>query len=102
MSEFYTFKTGDNKFQFTVKAEFLKKCENPTTVSIHDLLTVHKLNQYLHNTSGPAITRLRDNLMEYWVDGQKVSEEEGKRIEHNYKFNNKLMEEITNETPTNS
>ena len=95
MSESFKFTTVDGKFEMSVKSTFLKVCEKPSEVKLMDLLTVHRVNQYFHNTTGPAITRKRDNYMEYWLDGKKVSEEEGKRIEHEFNFNNKVMSIIS-------
>lgn len=94
MSSVTSFVTNCGKYKFSVKAEFYKSCPNPTEYSIYDLMTKHKVNQYFHSTSGPALTRLKDMYEEYWVDGMKVSEEEGKRMAHNFKFNDKLMKEI--------
>jgi hypothetical protein len=94
MSETHTFVEADKKWQFTVKSEFLKQCATPTEYQTYDLMTKFKLNQYLHNPSGPALRRFKDNYMQYWIDGKLLSKEEGERIEHNYNFNNKLLSEI--------
>ncbi len=102
MSEVSTIDTKDGKWQFVVKSEFLKKCSNPAELSCRDLLTIHKINQFFHNPSGPAIVRKKDNMIEYWMDGLKLSEEEGKRIAHNFQFNNKLMDVVSSATSETS
>lgn len=101
MSELYKFVTSNKKFELVVKSEFLKKCPKPEDFTDHDLLTIYKVNQFFNNPMGPAITRLRDGYSEYWIDGKKLSEEEGKRIAHSHAFNSKLMNEVSdNPTPT--
>lgn len=99
MSECTTFevKGVNSMWEFSVKPDFLKKCANPTQVSVYDLLTVHKMTQYLNNPSGPAIWRKKDDVKEYWIEGQRLSKEEGERIAHNFQFNNKLMDIVSDE-----
>lgn len=94
MSELHTFQSGDQRFQFTVKGDFLKKCPTPETVETYELMTKYKLNQFLHNPMGPAITRLKDNFVEYWLDGQLVPKEVGEKIAHNASFQTKLTDVI--------
>lgn len=107
MSEISTIKLTNGSFTFVVKSEFLKKCVDPktnvildpTALSVYDLLTIHKINQYFHNPSGPAIHKHLSkgkpvDVKEYWINGQKVSKEEGERIAHNHQFNDKLMNEV--------
>lgn len=94
MGETYTFVTSDNHFTFTVKTEFLKGCANPHEFRAYDLMTQYKVNQYLHNPAGPAIMRNSDKFSEFWLNGRQVSKEEGEKIAHNFKFNNKLTAEL--------
>lgn len=91
MNESHMFKTSDGKFEISVKSEFLSKVDKPETVDIYELMTKHKMNQFLHNTKGPAILRLKDGNSEYWINGHKLSDEEGKKVAHKNDFNNRLM-----------
>jgi hypothetical protein len=98
MSELFTFKPADQKFLLTVKSEFRNKCPNPEKLDTYELMTRYRLNQFLHNPVGPAIVRLKDNYIEYWLEGQKVSEEVGKRIAHNQEFASKLADIVDDKT----
>lgn len=89
-----TFNSADGKYSFTVKTEFLKKCPDYLTMPTFDLMTKFKMNQFLHNTSGPAAVRLKDGRVDYWVEGQIVSPEIGERMAHNYAFGNKILDTI--------
>ena len=94
MTELFEFKSMDGRFKFVVKGEFLSKCDKPDTIETYELMTKYKLNQYLHNPKGPAIHRLKDDRMEYWINGNMVSKEEGEKIAHDFNFSNKLEELI--------
>lgn len=94
MNELLTFTTADKRFTLTVKGSFQEKCPDYTTHSTYALMTKYKINQFLHNPKGPAIVRLKDSYLEYWLDGLKVSQEVGEKIAHDYNFNNKFMEVI--------
>ena len=94
MSEVYTFTTKCDKFVISVKPEFLKECNKPEEIDLFLLLTKHKIVQHFHNPSAPALCRKKDNYQEYWIDGKKLDEKDAKLIEHNYKFNDKLMNTI--------
>jgi hypothetical protein len=95
MNELETFKTSDGRFQFTVKGTFLHKCwEHPSQYDAYDLNSKFHLSEYLHNPSGPAIVHLGSGQVEYWLNGKKLTDEEGAKISHDYKFNNKLMEDL--------
>lgn len=85
-----TFRTADGRYNLTVKEEFLTRCPEPTKIDTYKLMTEYKLNQFLHNPKGPAILRLKDNCPEYWINGQRVTKEEGERIEHEYEFGKKM------------
>ena len=94
MSNLLTFESGDHRFRFTVKDDFLKRCPTPETIDVYELMTKYKLNQSLHNPKGPAITRLKDNHSEYWMDGQMVPKEVAEKMIHNNDFATKLLTEI--------
>lgn len=98
MSEISKFTSGDNRFIFTVKSDFLAKCPDYAKIDTYELMTKYKLNQYLHNPTGPAIQRLKDGFIEYWIDGQVVPKEVGAKIAHTHQFNEKLTSVISDET----
>lgn len=98
MSEISKFQSGDKRFIFTVKSEFLTKCPDYATVNTYELMTKYKLNQYLHNPTGPAIHRVKDDWLEYWIDGQIVSKEVGEKIAHTHQFNEKLVNVLDDDT----
>jgi len=92
MSNTYTFVTNCNRFQIVIKDEFLSIVNKPEEVSIYELVAKHNLAKYLHNTQGPAISRLNTDRVEYWMDGERVPDEEAKKIVHNNKFNKKVQD----------
>lgn len=95
MSDIHSFESQDKRFIFHVKREFLQECAKPHTIDTYDLMTKYKMNQYLHNTTGPAIIRIKDNYQEYWIDGQVVPKELGEKMSHDEEFSNKLLSEIS-------
>lgn len=97
MNELFTFETNDKRFKFTVKAEFRTRCSNAHEMDVYDLMTKHQLASFLHNPGGPAIIHNVDGIMEYWLNGKKVSKEEGEKMAHNFQFNNELLTEINKE-----
>lgn len=94
MASTHTFKEAKGKFVFTVKSEFLQECPNPEQFSSYELITEKKLLPNLHNPVGPAIHALVKDIKEYWLNGNKLSDEEGKDMEHKAQFNKELLEEI--------
>ena len=94
MNELFSFKTADGRFQFTVKGEFVRRCHNPNEYDSYDLMNQFYLSDFLHNPAGPAIIHLGSNIVEYWLNGKKLNDEEGKKISHDYNFNNKLMSDL--------
>ena len=91
--ETHTFTSICGRFQFTVKGDFIKKCD-PNEFDVYDLMTKHQMASYLHNPAGPAIVHLHTGMTQYFVNGKQLNKEDAKKIEHSYKFNNKLMERI--------
>lgn len=95
--ETFTF-LSEGEFQVTVKSSFLKVIPNPDKHNIVELITEHKLPNFLHNPSGPAMVRVlmdqNDPLScEYWVNGQMIDDPEViARMKHNNKFNDKFTE----------
>lgn len=84
--ETVTFRTQDNMFEITVKAEFLTIVD-PAKANTHQLLTEHKLGTYLHNPQGPALKHLKKDYEEYWLEGKKVQDQETiNKIKHSVKF----------------
>jgi hypothetical protein len=57
-------------------------------------MTKYKISVYFHNPSGPAIHRLKDNVVEYWLEGELLTKEAGEKIAHNFNFKNKLTDTI--------
>lgn len=94
MNKLHTFDTVDGRFTMTVKSEFLTRCPNPETLTVYELMTKHKINIYFHNPKGPANIRKKDGYVEYWLDGQVLSKEEGAKIAHNHQFTEKLQDVI--------
>jgi hypothetical protein len=97
MSDVHLFRDKDNRFQLSVKSEFLKECPNPETYTIYELHTKFYLIKYLHNEQVPAVVRQKDGKEQFWMNGRCVdidSPEDAKRMRHNYQFNNKLQEAI--------
>lgn len=95
MSGLYIINTKDKRFQFTVKSEFLQDCPNPEEQEAYDLLVKYKINQYLHNPTGPAVIRHKDNFSEYFINGQRASDEVAEKIAHNSSFSKKLGDLVT-------
>lgn len=94
MNELHSFTASDGRFEFTVKGEFLQKCSNPHEFDTYDLLTKHKMHNFLHNPGGPALRRVKDDYREYWLNGVKATKEQGEKMEANFKFNNKLQDMV--------
>lgn len=97
MSEVHKFSDKEKAFNFSVKKEFLQNAAQPETFDVFELLVEKKMAEYLHNPAGPAIIRNNDGYMEFWLNGIQATEEETKKLAHNYNFNNKLINEITGE-----
>lgn len=94
MENLHTFTTFE-KFQFTVKPEFLKVCKEPEKVDRKTLITEHNIIKYLHNPEGPAVVRLdgrTDVDQELFVINGKIikDEKEIAKIKHESEFKNKL------------
>ena len=95
MSDTVTFTTVDGLIEFTVKKSFLDKVNNPEKFDAYDLHYEYSIIPYLHNPVGFAIRSIKTpEVQEYWIDGQYLKKEEGEKIIHNNKFNNKLLDEI--------
>lgn len=98
MEETVTFIENEGKVQFTVKKTFLDVVDVTDTNikhSAYKLLKDHKMGDYLHNQKGPAvrvIVPVKDkkgnpiDYKEYWVDGKRLTQEEGEKMEHNANF----------------
>ncbi len=131
MSETTTIRVKDKNcvLDITVKSELLEKCPNASSLTTKDLFVEHKLNQYIHNTLGPAVVRfecpkkeLSDEYLiktfgvanritfdgkpyvevkkEYFIDGKLLKEEEAKKIIHTGQFNEKFMNEMSDAAPS--
>lgn len=87
----YKFKTVDDKCEFAVKEEFLKRCNKPADFDAYDLMTKYQMGSYLHNPSGPAAVIPSENVLEYWISGKECTPEEGAKIAHDFNFNDKLL-----------
>lgn len=97
--EVHIFTEADKEVQFAVKTEFLKKCNNPQDFDAYNLLTKYQLAKFLHNPGGPAIVLLKSpEKAEYWLDGKKLSEEEGRKMAHNHEFNDRFVKTLTNDS----
>jgi hypothetical protein len=70
----HTFEEKDKKFLLTIKTEFLNQCPDPENYTLWDLLVKFKMNRYLHNSEGPAVVRLKDNFLQYWEQGQFITD----------------------------
>ena len=97
MSDTITFTTSDNKFQFTAKSDFLKRCPKPQEEDVYNLMTRYGLGQYIHSTTGPAVIINDENKKEYWINGKELSPEESAKIEHSHNFNSKLSDTLNEE-----
>lgn len=94
MSELHTFFDKKKRFQFTVKKDFLEKCPNPETIADPELFTEYKINLYLHNEKGPAVTRMKDGFVLYWIEGKMLTKEEGERIAHIHDYTTRFNDMI--------
>lgn len=97
MSETYTFQDVNKKFTLTTKTEFLTKCPNPHEHSDYDLNSKFHMFTFLHNPSGPAVIRHRDERRSYWLEGkclEKENPELAEKMKHNDSFNKKLMDSL--------
>jgi hypothetical protein len=94
MSSTYTCSSKNNTHTFSVKAAFRDVCANPEKENVYDLASVYKLFSYLHNETGPAITRNKDGYQEFWIDGDRVPKEQSEAMMHNHSFQKKLSEEL--------
>lgn len=97
MNGSYTFLSPCGRLQFVVKDTFLQSCPNPAAHDKYDLFTKFKLASFLHNFSGPAITHLKTGKIEFWLDGKPLSEEESKKMLHDYNFGNKINDKLNEE-----
>lgn len=91
--EIHTFTSICGRFQFTVKGDFIKRC-NVKEFDVYDLMTKHKMVDYLHNPAGPAIVHLKTGRTEYFINGKQLKKEDAEKIAHNYTFNNKMVDKI--------
>jgi hypothetical protein len=93
MSDTHTF-INQNKFQFTVKLTWYEKLVaidiKPEEERCYDLMVKYKMNNYLHNTIGPAIIVINTGAQSYWIDGKQLTEEDAEKIIHMQNFNNTL------------
>jgi hypothetical protein len=97
-NESVTFFDSTGRFQFTVKLEFTRKvCSRPTEYDNYDLITLFKINRYLHNTSGPAIIDTVTKNISWWLNGNKLSKEDAERMVHNSKFHDVLINDVLGE-----
>lgn len=65
--ESYQFNDKGMKFHLSVHPDFLKVCPNPSAYDYKALLEQFNMFAYLHNTTGPAVHRIKDGKEEYWV-----------------------------------
>lgn len=86
-----SFIANGNKYQFTVKIEFMKKVD-VTEWSVYELMSKFQMANYLHNSIGPAIIHLDTGHQEFWLNGKQVSEETASKMRHTISFNNDLMD----------
>lgn len=94
MEETLRFIGIDKKYEFVVKAEFAQLYPDYMTKKTYNLIADCKINNYLHNPSGVAITRFDNNQQEYWIDGKKLSDEESKLIKHKEEFDKNFFDTI--------
>lgn len=100
MDDLVTFNTTDGRMRLTVKKEFSTVVDlNKDELDFYLLTKEKNLGHYLHNPKGPAIVFLNPiknskqellDMNEYWLNGRKLSREEGKKMEHDAKFSEKF------------
>lgn len=81
MSDHYTFKDKDQRYELSVKTEFLQKCPKPEDYTAFELNEQFYMWKYLHNPDGPAIIRFdqkdKDDPTqprhEYWINGESYT-----------------------------
>lgn len=94
------------QIQFEVKKDFITQFPEATDVTqfvkgldISELLSKYKLQEYLHNSKGPALVityatpEKTATFEEYWVNGEYIVDEEMKnKIKHEGQFQDKFEE----------
>lgn len=86
-----TFESVCKSFRFTCKEQFIKKNgEIVIQEPVYNLMTSYKLKDYLHNPQGPAIEYLLTGTSSYWINGKSVSQADGEKMAHDYKFHTKF------------
>jgi len=77
---------------FVVKAEFAKQYPDYAKMNSMDLFKNTDIQKFLHNPNGPAAQDMKYNKINYFLDGQLLTEdsEEFKKIKHNEMFNDKM------------
>lgn len=77
-------------FFFSVKEEFMQKCQNPDTVEIYELMNKYNMNEYIHSETGPAIIVTIQDQKFYYMNGKQLDEEVVKKMEHSKDFMDKF------------
>lgn len=96
-SEIAIFTSGCQRYKFTVKVEFLKKCHKPDTYEPYELMNIYHINRYLHSNVGPAIVDLVTGNEEYWINGEQLTKENSEKLKHKNEFDKKFMDMLEEE-----
>jgi len=84
-------------YKISVLRKFLDECPTPDAFRVSDLIVKYDMRSYVHNAAGPAVTRLKDNRQEYWMNGILLDVENpelAQKIKSEYEFKNKLEEHL--------
>lgn len=104
--EVYTFITACGEFEVCVNENYLKKLEEqklgrPEDYDAFDLFAQHKMAEYLHNPNGPAVRHIKENFMNFYINGKQLTQEEQDKLTHNYNFNNRFEKTVLDDSSNN-
>ncbi len=91
----YTFYDASKQFLLTVKSEFLNRCWLPSAYDVYTLNTEYFLSKFLHNPTGPAIVDVINGINQYWINGKRLTDEDGETFALRAKYEDKLMDLIS-------
>lgn len=77
-----------------VKNTFLNTCPSPQGMSRYQLFGEFMLADHMHNTKDYAIAMKEDGTWvgkEFWINGERIPDEEGLRLVHDTEFTEKLV-----------